>query len=218
MDSLEFRERIQSYWEKVQSIYDEFVKSGGILEERDYYVFQTPYYFNPDLMIIGINPGGDGKNGSKWLAPKDNFNPYISSNQDWFVRLQNIFGYPENLKLKEIYETTVGTNKVFINTGNEDKIVMELNAPSTKLIREMVCQIIQPKHIVALGRDTFYSLQVKDIEIKKFGLVNLKIGKLKENNTPVCFIPNPSKRNNRYFTEASFADWQKALEWFLIEN
>jgi hypothetical protein len=58
--------------QEIQSFFDREIKpvlapiqekSGGL----DYYVFQTRYKQNPDLLLVGINPGGDEKVGGPAL-------------------------------------------------------------------------------------------------------------------------------------------------------
>lgn len=208
-----FEEKVQTFWRKVQLEYAGFVKEGGVAEKRDYYVFQTGYHHNPDLMIVGINPGGDRKNGDYWLCTEDSYNSYVKGDHAWFQTLRNIFGYPQNTVLKPYFENCVGTNKVFINTGSIEKLPKDVDSTSTKLIRELVRDIIQPKHIIALGKAPFDSLQVSDLKVKKFGSVNLKYGY--SQGTPICFIPNPSPINSKYNNERTYTDWQEAIEWFM---
>ena len=211
----DFEYRINHFWKKVQKQYSELVCMGGIAENRDFYVFQTDYRYNPDLMIVGINPGGDGMSGACWLCPAENANMYLKGNDKWFQMLRNIFGYPENEVLKPFLENCVGSNRIFINTGNQNKIPQtNNNTLGPELIRELVSDIIQPKHIVTLGRDVFYTLKKEKEQCKVFGNINFKYAF--RNGIPICFIPNPSSRNFKYFnSEKKLIDWQKSLEWFM---
>ena len=52
MTNEEFEGLIQAFWEKVQQQYAPYVVKGGILDNRDYYVFQTEYKYQPKLMIV----------------------------------------------------------------------------------------------------------------------------------------------------------------------
>lgn len=212
-----FEEKIQAFWDKTQNVYTEFTKKGGVAENTDYYVFQTKYYHNPDLMIIGINHGGDGTGGGNWLSPKDGNNMYLSTDCDWFKQVQQIFGYPKNKFLKSYLENAVGTNRFFINTGSVEKLNKEIiqNRECTELIRDLVNNIIQPKKIIALGVAPFDTFRkANTVALKEFGSIQLKYAN--RNNTPICFIPNPSKMNQKYFnSDEKNKDWQKAIEWFL---
>lgn len=213
---MEIEQKMDDFWAKVQEEYTELTKLGGIAEKRDYYVFQTLFHYNPDLMIVGINPGGDNSEGNKWLFPKDRQNMYVTGEHRWFQTLRNIFGYPNNEVLKPFFENCVGSNKVFINTGSVKKIPNS-NLLGPSLIRELVSEIIQPKHIVALGKVVFCSLSNKKASYKTFGRVNL-LHSFRD-NIPICYVYNPSRQNARFFNQQELLDdWQRALEWFLINN
>jgi uracil-DNA glycosylase len=211
----DFEVNLTSFWKKVQTEYSELVKVGGVAENRDFYLFQTGYHHNPDLMIVGINPGGDGLSGKHWLCPENNLNMYITGSHDWFKTVRSIFGYPQNEILKPVLENSMGSNKVFINTGYQNKNPKsELSTFGPDLIRELV-KIVQPEHIIALGVDVFYSLRTGKVDSKKFGKVYLKHGF--SNGKPICFIPNPSSRNRKYFNnEELLHNWQEAIEWFIM--
>ena len=58
----EFEQKVADFWRDVQAECDPIQKELGGLT---YYVFQTKYRFNPDLMIVGMNPGG-GFTGEKF--------------------------------------------------------------------------------------------------------------------------------------------------------
>jgi len=209
-------EKVKNFYEKVQNEYSVLVKKGGLMENRDYYLFQTSYYHAPDLMIIGINPGGDSAEGNSWISTKNGDNMYVIGEHTWFQTIRNIFGYPHNQLLKSYFENCVGSNKVFINTGSVKKIPNS-DVLGPKLIRELVSDIIQPKHIVALGKDVFASLSNRKPQFKTFGSVNLLYSY--RDNIPICFVCNPSKINAKFFnTKEQLADWQRALEWFLLNQ
>ncbi len=213
----DFENKIQVFWEKTQKVYNVFTQKGGVAENTDYYVFQTQYYHNPKLMIIGINPGGNGKSSRRWLFPKNKENMYLSADSEWFKNLQKIFGYPNNEFLKNYLENAVGTNRFFINTGNAKELNKEIKKSTecTKLIRDLVNNIIQPEKIIALGTDPFCTFRkAKSVQIKEFGKLKFKYSNL--DDIPICFIPNPSKINQSYFnTDEKNKEWQKAIEWFL---
>ena len=213
MNNQEFEEKIKAFWQKVQEVYEPFVAKGGLAEDSDYYVFQTPVKYAPELMLVGINPGGDGKNNKHWLASEQNL--YTTDQQLWFNTVRRIFGYPDNKKLKSVLDNCVGTNKCFINTGNEKKLSNELNAPSTQLIRKLANEIICPKHIIALGNTPYYTLKKSGGATKQFGSVHLQYG-YTEKNIPIARLYNPSRINvNRYYTDKFCQDWQAAIEWFM---
>jgi hypothetical protein len=211
-----FEGKVQAFWGDVQKQYLELVQEGGIAENTDFYVFQTGYRHKPDLMIVGINPAGGDDNGDRWLCPPNNFNNYTKCDDVWFQTLRKIFGYPDNENLKTYLDDCVGSNEVFINTGSQRKLrQLHTSVFGPTLIRQLVTKIIEPKHIVALGKDVFYALRTGKETFQKFGDVNFKYAH-SSNGVPICFIPNPSKQNIKYFNNASLLkDWQNALEWFM---
>ncbi len=206
---MEFEEKINVFWKKVQTEYADLVKEDGIFAKRNYYVFQTKPSFHPDLMIVGINPGGNYEGGC-WLTQGEN--TYVLGTHSWFEGVRNIFGYPQNATLKPFLENCVGSNNVFINTGNASQIPKKIPALGPNLIRELVSDIVQPNYILTLGNDIFYGLRNGKVAFKEFGQIKLKYSY--RNGIPICYIPNPSRINAKYFNNGKSEDWQKALEWF----
>ena len=109
-----FDTQINSYWENVQKIYSPLQEK---YDNRCYYLFQTKsYVFNPDLMIVGLNPGGNYQGAGKISQDK---NAYVEIDAPWFNTLRRVFDYPNNEFLKTILEYCVGTNRYLLNTGNQ---------------------------------------------------------------------------------------------------
>jgi hypothetical protein len=66
---------LHKFWENVKTFYnsDEVTPADKKGIPLLYYVFQTDkYHYNPDLLIVGINPGGNYY-GEPQLAQKDNY-------------------------------------------------------------------------------------------------------------------------------------------------
>lgn len=214
----DFNRRIETFASKVHELYDPLTASDGIAEHLDYYVFQTAVRPEPELLVMGINPGGNSKKGLREAMGRTDttYNAYFDDvEHSWFLTLRRIFGTP---LLTQQLRDCVGTNKYFINTGNAKKLpenkYFERNA--VLLARELVDEVIRPKRIVTLGRDVFFMLKHSPLEMKRFGKVRFKYGH--RGDMPVCQIYNPSPINaNRYYTEDWIGDWHKALEWFLTE-
>jgi hypothetical protein len=209
-----FDARLQEFKEKVMAQYHPFVCKGGIAEDYDYYIFQTVPKFSPELLIVGINPGGDGKNGDFWLSPECNW--YTVHPHYWFQTLRNIFGYPDNKTLSSILAECVGTNQIYINTGNQNKIPTGITSVATLLTRELIDDIIIPKRIVTLGNQPFCAITNTKCECKQFGSITVRLSH--RNEIPVARLYNPSKMNaNKYYTQEKCKYWQEALEWFISE-
>lgn len=213
MNTESFEEQIQAYWKKVQELYAPYVAEGGLLENRDYYVFQTEYRYQPELMIVGVNPGGNGTESGNWLSQGSN--SYTMVEHTWFETVRNIFNYPDDQELAVILDSCVGSNKCFVNTGNQEDLPKEINRMSTLLIRELV-GIVKPKHILTLGSDVFCTLKNIRENVIQFGSTQFKYSKF--NETPVAYIPNPSRRNQVFFTPEKIKEWNDALRWFLLDT
>ena len=110
-----------------------------------------------------------------------------------------------------IYENCVGTNLVFINTRREHDIDKKILPKAQELLEELI-QIIQPKHIIALGVKPFDALRGKSkVELKVEP--NFKFSYHK--GIPLAYIPNPSPMCRRYYTGDKFRLWQNILVKFL---
>ena len=212
-----FEDQIKDYWEKVQKIYNSLQdKYNG----RDYYLFQTNYSESPDLMIVGLNPGG---NGSKYRGEKGHgFNAYVRESDPWFDTLRKVFDYPDNEFLKTILDNCVGTNRYLLNTGNQGglgNIAKEMVGEkkfanvSGELLDELV-EIINPKHIIAVHKDVYNHL-AKNNQHEFCGTV----AGYTRSDIPVLYVPNFSGRNkSRYFTEGQLEKWTTAIETFLRDR
>lgn len=217
-----FEKKVEDYWKETQKVYNKFTDAGGIAENSDYYVFQTTVKENPNLMIIGINPGGNGKNGKNVLSNGSNL--YLDPSIEWFKTVQSIFGYPNNSALSMELENCVGTNRIFINTGSADQLHKEITNDKEcgDLVKGWVYKIINPKYILAFGRDTFNFLAATKSKqkSKQFGDIKLEYATTRIGDKEVCYIPNPSKLNHTkgYFSEKNLKSWQEALKWFLLER
>lgn len=218
MNAIDFKRRLETFASKVHNVYDPLVETGGIAENLDYYVFQTAVCPEPELLVMGINPGGDGKKGIRdALGNTDTtYNAYFDGDDHpWFRTLRRIFGTP---MLTQQLRNCVGTNNYYINTGNVEKLPKDndFKRNAVVLARELVDEVIRPKRIVALGYDVFCMLNHGPRRTKQFGRVQFKYGH--RGDMLVCQVYNPSQINvNRYYTDAWIGDWHKALEWFLTE-
>lgn len=225
----QFQKALEDYWKKVQEIYAPYAnqdidKDGNPLL---YYVFQTDVHYNPDLMIVGINPGAS-YHGEPFLCREDEHgvvkNYYLlgAEKDAWARRLQSVFDYKQGENndsyLSSIFENCVGTNKVFINTRIEKGCAAfkDIHSKAKSLLEELI-QIVKPKHIVALGRSPFDTLKQEPVKQIKDSGINFKYSKY--NGIPLAYIPNPSGLCSRYYnTEEKVKSWQKTIEAFLKDQ
>ncbi|MEE1103336.1 MAG: hypothetical protein U0L21_04215 [Alistipes sp.] len=111
-----FEEQMQTFWMEVQEIYNNIDR-----RNYTYYMFQTDYRENPDLMIIGINPGGETNgNPNPILEHCEDYNNYTDGDSLWCSRIRELFDFGNDEYLSNILRNCVGTNRCYINTPNKD--------------------------------------------------------------------------------------------------
>jgi hypothetical protein len=213
---------IQSYWEnEIRPALDPIQKE---MNGLTYYVFQTLYRFRPDLLLVGINPGGDFNDGNAFLDRPTNWYTQCKKNPeeccDFNETVCRIFGYGTNDALFQLLENAVGMNKVYFNTGSEEKLnrialVKQIESLCQGFTRTLIEEYIQPKQIVAMGEHVFNSLKNKPMEFIKHKDVVIK--KSHRNDIPVYYIPNPSRLNqNTYYNKNKAEQFTELLAKHLV--
>jgi hypothetical protein len=74
--------QINAFWNKVIQRYDLYLEQFAENERQDYYVFQTEFRENPEVMIVGINLVQE----IKMVVCSG----YIDGTHQWFVTLRRI--------------------------------------------------------------------------------------------------------------------------------
>ncbi len=213
-------EELNRYWEtEIRPQLDPLHSAEGDLL---YYVFQTPYRFQPELLIVGINPGGDYKDV-----------PFLKREKNWYTEktreprsfndiICSVFGYGKNDKLFNLLENAVGTNRIFFNSGSVEKLkrkgtANEMIRKCVKIADNLVDNFIQPKRIVCLGVPPFDGTKNKEKQIEQ-PIAGLALKKSYRGEIPVYFIPNPSRLNiNRYYSPEQIAQYQHYFEQEFLE-
>jgi len=175
--------------------------------DLDFYIFQTPIIYNPDLLLIGINPGSNNSY-SKMLKEKGvkkreasslyyNENLLVEEANDW----KDGMGAVRN-KFKEIFfddylfsqlKNSVMMNMYYFNTKSSMDIKnldAELKAYCLEKTKEFI-DIINPKNIVFFTSDKSILAKIGVKEIQQVDTF-LKIGKL--NDHKIISIPHFSAR------------------------
>ncbi len=184
----------------------------AIKTDLDFYAFQTPIFQNPEILIIGINPGNSGKytnylqeNNIDRRKPESLYysqNLLIEEAKEWSDGMRQV-----RRKFREIFFTdllfsklqnSVMTNMIFFNTQSTKDLKnlnIEIEEYCIGKTLELI-EILQPKNILIFSSNT--SL------LKKIGIEDLqqkgdytKVGLLNKRN--VCAIPHFSARG--YNTE-----------------
>lgn len=132
------------------------------------------------------------------------------------VKLFKIFLTTKNNDfINPIYENCVGTNFVFVNTRQEKDVDDQVVNISKPLIIKLI-KIINPKHIIVLGRVPWRNLITSTTKTFMFGDVKFETNF--HNNIPIAYVPNPSGLTNKYYSNGKIFKWQKAIEEFLRDN
>lgn len=169
--------------------------------DLDFYVFQTPANYNPDLLIIGINPGGD-KSYQTTLEEKGyDKRPFnnlgydentIAHKPQWEIdgklkgadvlrgAFKRVFNQDNNL---DILENTVMMNMFYFNTKTEKAIaeietLKEIKAYCIAKTLEFI-ELSNPKNILFLTSNNY---NLRECAVKQITVLgdNVKTGKLGE--------------------------------------
>ncbi len=186
--------------------------------DLDFYVFQSVVVENSKWLIIGANPGGNGKYSdvlkrNNWesrpwtrLSNADK-NGYIENrnNPDWggMAKIMSSLLYDDEY-FRPNFENATLMNIYYFNTGSvsglKSKEVKNYCAAKTK---EFINDIMSFDLILALGNDPFGCLnQAKPVlfPIKRAdNKVLMKAGHF--NSISLIWLPNPSRRHYGYYTE-----------------
>ncbi|WP_166333015.1 hypothetical protein [Sphingobacterium chungjuense] len=174
----EFNDKIERWLQEVTDRCHGF----AIKADLDFYAFQTKIISNPELLIVGINPGSNGK-----------YTDYLSNNKQ-SKRLPHSIHYTENLlveggkgwedgmqstrrKFREMFhdeqlftvlQNSVMMNAIYFNTvGSSDLTILsdEIETYCVEKTKEMI-EILDPKNILIFSSDKLWlkKIGVTDIE------------------------------------------------------
>ena len=171
----------------------------------DFYVFQTQVYYNPDLLIIGINPGSS-KTYKEILADKKyDKRPYndLGYNENTLIQkpqweakgqgadklrsaFKRVFNKDNDL---DILEHTIMMNMFYFNTTVEKDIHSISKEIKTYCIDKTLefIEILNPKNILFLTSSEF---NLKNCSVKEISTIENKIKKGKLGTKVIYAIPH----------------------------
>lgn len=204
MDQQTFITKRNNWLEEVAIKCHEFTEE----YDFDFYVFQTPCNeYNPDLLIIGINPGGNESYSKKMkekgidkraasdlgydvntltTKPKSEIENREKGGDKMRDAFRRVFT-PEN-KLQEKLEKAVMMNLVYFNTTKANDLKDAPAHIKTYCIDKTLkfIEILNPKNILFLGAEP----NLKQYGISDFKIIGNNIKTANFNNRLVFIIPH----------------------------
>ncbi len=210
----EFEEKLQKWAKIVADTCHGIATSSNSDEKVDlfFYALQSPPRENPDLLIIGLNPGENDnylsachKRGLERLTDKEikKENPFWFDSEKGFTkwaiwnRLKISF---QNEKMLPILGNSVYMNLLYFNTKNFKEFQSKkgnVKAFNTccELTQEAILNVFTPKMIICLGvSDCFNGIKgCLNYQVLRTNSKNKKLVIRKTfNDIPVYGIPHPS--------------------------
>ena len=205
--------RILNQWlQKVADGCHEIATNPTYNMDMDFYVFQSNVSFQPDLMIIGSNPGGrksyTSMNQERKRERRTANDLGISDHNQFLVNdgwgsmrsLCELFSGPI---LRPVFEKAVITNIVYFNTGSFQELRKRINQGGREALQFCVkknlelIRILCPQHIVLMGNPAcdnlmkYFDKPLKSLQMTPSGGLNL-IRETTLNGIPTYCIHHPS--------------------------
>lgn len=198
--------------------------------DLDFYVFQSSVQFEPPLLMIGANPGGeksysgvlDFKNEERKLSKDLGYdtNQFLANPQWGSNSICKLFS---GSILRPMFENAVITNLVYFNTKNFKRFTSRKGAREAldfcKNANKELIAILQPKNVILLGNTARYGMEKffdKPIVpvLKSIDGKSILIGKTSINSIPTYHIHHPSM-NKKFNTGKNLELKKNQLEELL---
>lgn len=175
--------------------------------DLDYYCFQTSIIYNPEILIIGLNPGSNGKYSEYLIKENISKRPMESLFYSQNLLVDSAYDWEDGMgqirrKFKDIFFTdklfsklskSVMTNFTYFNTiSSTDLMNLDVEMKNYCLNKTIeLFDILYPKNILIFTSNTN--------ELKKYGITNIvQVGKFTKtgilNNQKIIAIPHFSAR------------------------
>lgn len=159
-----FEKKLQEWSKKACRYCYELVESNKI--DLYFYAFQSQPKFNPDILILGLNPG------EEYGFPKDKYsnfedtlqmfskgNPCFEKRDDWHIwqGLKRIFSYAKHQEILDKEGLFMYMNLLYFNTRKFDTFKEkydphgEVFKQCSEFTSELLSDIIKPKRIICLS-------------------------------------------------------------------
>lgn len=156
----EFEAKLSVWLNDVAATCNKYAKEINL----DFYPFQSSVEFNPDLLILGANPGGEGAyrgraKQAEELRPEKGYNAYIAYENDpvWKIN-RPVIKMLSGENSRRVLAQSVIANVFYFNTRNIKELIA---LPNGKEIfdyccgktTELIYDIVKPKAVLFLGFD-----------------------------------------------------------------
>ncbi|KAA0257287.1 hypothetical protein FHQ18_09565 [Deferribacter autotrophicus] len=144
----------------VSTFYENFKEFN---QEYGFAVFYSPIRLNPELMIIGYNPGGDEKDFNKEEAMSiPEKHEYITYKDDKdYKAAKNMYELFKRLNKTQLLENSIKLNMIFFRTKNiakwkeiNKKIRIEIEEYCFNKVKEII-EKLKPRILLIEGIKTF---------------------------------------------------------------
>lgn len=208
----QFNQKFCQWLQEVANGCHEIATNSTYNMDLDFYVFQSSVSFQPKLMIIGSNPGGEVSYrvmNQKWGRERRSANDLGISECNQFIvndgwgsmrSLCELFSGPI---LRPVFEKAVITNIVYFNTGSFQGLQKRMNQGGREALQFCVrknlelIRILCPQHIVLMGNPAcdnlmkYFDKPLKSLLMTPSGRLNL-IRETTLNGIPTYCIHHPS--------------------------
>lgn len=208
----QFNQNLNNWLQEVANGCHQIATNSTYNMDMDCYVFQSSVSFQPELMIIGSNPGGEVSYrvmNQKWGRERRTANDLGISECNQFIvndgwgsmrSLCELFSGPI---LRPVFEKAVITNIVYFNTGSCQGLRKRMNQGGREALQFCVrknlelIRILCPQHIVLMGnpvRDNlmkYFDKPLQSLLTTPSGGLNL-IQETTLNGIPTYCIHHPS--------------------------
>ena len=214
----QFNQNLNNWLQEVANGCYQIAVNSAYNMDMDFYVFQSNVSFQPELMIIGSNPGGNKEystmNREQGRERRTANNLGISDHNQFLVNdgwgsmrsLCELFSGPI---LRPVFEKAVITNIVYFNTGNFQELRKRMNQGGREALQFCVkknmelIRLVSPKHLLLMGipaRDNLRPYFDKPLQslftpVEKYNLIQ----ETTLNGIPTYCIHHPS-RNYKFNT------------------
>ena len=162
----QFNQNLNNWLQEVANGCYQIAVNSAYNMDMDFYVFQSNVSFQPELMIIGSNPGGNKEystmNREQGRERRTANNLGISDHNQFLVNdgwgsmrsLCELFSGPI---LRPVFEKAVITNIVYFNTGNFQELRKRMNQGGREALQFCVkknmelIRLVSPKHLLLMG-------------------------------------------------------------------